>query len=227
MVTGILAAMDAEMELLLGQLEDKQEHPLFGGKVYTGVLAGAQVALGQSGIGTINAALWAGALCREFGAGRLINTGVAGAAAAGLRTLDVVLSSEALFYDVDHETLRQDYPFCTVFPADQGMIAQAQAAAGRLDPAPRVLVGRVATGDWFISDPEAKAKICRRFQPLCVEMEGAAVAQAAYLCGAPFLIVRTISDGADEAMEGTYMDFRDRAAQVSGSIVLELLRAGA
>ncbi|MBO4547500.1 MAG: 5'-methylthioadenosine/adenosylhomocysteine nucleosidase, partial [Treponema sp.] len=67
-------------------------------------------------------------------------------------------------------------------------------------------------------------RIIQNASPLCVEMEGAAIAHACYLCGVPFVIVRTLSDMADDKEETTYTFNEETAAHLSGAILLAIIK---
>ena len=90
----------------------------------------------------------------------------------------------------------------------------------------KILKGRIASGDQFISDSATKNCIKTTFAPLCVEMEGAAIAQACYLNDVPFAILRCMSDMADDLSSNGYEFNEGIAAQMSAKVVektLELL----
>lgn len=226
MVYGILAALAEELAPLLRETQVERETELYGTKLVCGTLRGVKVALCQCGIATVNAALCANAVIREGGAGLVINTGIAGALGEGVRTLDVVISSDVVYHDRDQTLLQKYYPFTNAFKADESLVRRACDAARGVsvrDIPVRVHVGRVATGDLFISDRAVKADILARVNPLCVEMEGAAIANTAYANGVPFVVIRTMSDNADEAADESYDSLIVDASTISASIVLKLL----
>ena len=98
------------------------------------------------------------------------------------------------------------------FPADESMVRYALAAAEMVNPG-HVKVGRVATGDQFVCDKAAKNTIIENTNALCTEMEGASIAHAAYRNGVPFVIIRAISDKADDSADMDYPTFEAIAAQ--------------
>lgn len=222
---GIIAALDEEMRPLLERLSPVRQQEAYGTTIYEGTLCGQSVVLCKCGIATTNAALCTSIAIREFGADRIINTGVAGALGEGMRTLDVVISEDVCYYNRD-SALERYYPFTNCFKADPELIARMRQAAEGLivrgQPV-RARVGRIATGDLFVDDGAVKAELVRRLNPLCVEMEGAAIANTAFANGCPFVVLRTMSDCADENAQQSYDDLLERASEISAQILLRML----
>ena len=109
------------------------------------------------------------------------------------------------------------------FPADKQMIALAKKACEKVNPDIHVKVGRVVSGDQFISDKAVKMRLIQEFEGDCTEMEGAAIAHSAYLNGIPFVIIRAISDKADDSAEMDYPTFEKAAAKHSARLVEEMV----
>lgn len=230
MTYGIIAALDAELNPLLKELELEEKKEACGTVFYTGKLAGNRVVLCKCGVATINAALCAGIIAREFGADAIINTGIAGALGKGVQMLDVVISSEACYHDRDDEILVKYYPFATSFPADPALVERAKRAAEGMSAHGRTVnvhVGRIASGDWYVRDSATKRAIVEKCHPLCVEMEGAAIANAAFVNNCPFVVIRAMSDCAEENANEQYDALIDDAGALSASIVLKMLREDA
>lgn len=230
---GIIGAMAIEVDLLKSKLSaaDKKETKK-GGVLFTeGSIDGKNVVIVQSGVGKVNAALCAQRLILEFGVSTIINTGIAGAMAHGLKVLDFVVSSDAVYHDMDatgfgYKVTEIPQMKCSDFIADKKLIEIAKESFSRLEEADghSLIEGRIATGDQFISDKSLKTKIMENCSPACVEMEGCAIAHACYLNETPFLIIRCMSDMADDAGENTYSFNENTAAQLSGKLVLEMLK---
>ena len=213
---GIIGAMQVEVELLLADLENKTEKTVAGSTFYEGLLNGQNVAIVQCGVGKVNAAICAQILCSCFGITHLVNTGIAGSLCADLDIGDLVVSTDAMYHDFD--CVNFGYPYGKVpgmdvisFPADAEMIGYAFAAAEAVNPG-HTKKGRVASGDQFVAVKELKERIIANTQGLCTEMEGAAIAQTAYRNGLPFVILRAISDKADDSAEMDYPTFERIAA---------------
>ena len=224
MTWGIIAALPAELEHIVNAMETERTQTVFGARFHIGKIGGVRVAAVCCGIGTINAAACACVLVRELGADVLINTGAAGGTGAGLGMLDVALSSEVVFHDTDAAFMKDYYPFRESFPADAQLISLAERSIARMQNREfNYKVGRIATGDVFVNDNELKANIIARLHPLCVEMEGAAIGQIAYMSCRPFLVIRSVSDTAGEGAALSFENFLERAAGNSAAIVLGML----
>ena len=152
------------------------------------------------------------------------NIGVAGALHPSLKILDVVISENVILHDADLHILKNYYPFREDYKADPKLIELCRNACERIENRSfQVHTGRIASGDRFIEDKAVKADIIERFSPWCVEMEGASVGQVAYMNDTPFLIIRSISDNADDGAYEVYDNFVDLAAHNSAQIVLNMM----
>lgn len=228
---GIIGAMQVEVKTLKALLVDAKE-TLSGELTFTeGLLDGKNIVIVQSGIGKVNAALCAQRLILQFGVTNIINTGIAGAAAKGLKTLDFVLSTDALYHDFDVRAF--GYEICAIpqmdcwnFKADAEMINAAEKAFNQLELTKEhsLVKGRIASGDQFISSKEQKNQIIKNCAPACVEMEGTAIAHACYLNKIPFLIIRCMSDMADDSSEKTYDFNEEKAAELSANLVRKMIQ---
>ena len=225
MIWGIIGALPEEVALLCDAMELESTEQHCGSTFYRGRLEGQRVAVVCCSIGKVNAALCASLMIREMGAGAVINVGIAGAVDKRLKVLDVVLSTNAAFHDAE-PLMKNYYPFRLDFDADQKLLALAQKACETLGEF-TYYSGGIATGDAFVQGGPVKDGIVERLSPLCVEMEGAAIAHAAFVNGVPFLIIRTMSDSADDEAAMTYDLFKDRAATQSAHIVRRMLALSA
>ena len=226
---GIIGAMSVELELLKSKLEENPAVTKAGGMTFTeGKINGISVVLVQSGVGKVNAALCAQRLILKFGCTHIINTGIAGAMASGLKVLDFVASTDAVYHDMDatgfgYKKTEIPQMKCSDFPADGKMLEAARSAFKEFPAEHKLVFGRIATGDQFISDKEKKSAIQETCSPACVEMEGAAVAHACWINEIPFVIIRCRSDMADDDGESIYSFNENEAASLSGSLVLSML----
>ena len=215
MKLGIIGAMEQEVETLLGLLENKREAVHTGSTYYEGTLDGLNVVVVQCGIGKVNAALCVQVLCDCYGVTHVVNTGIAGSLCPELDIGDLVVSNDAMYHDVDcvhfGYTMGQMPGMPVTYEADKKMAEMAFAAAEAVNPG-HTRIGRVASGDQFVAVKELKEKIISVTGALCTEMEGAAIAQAAYRNGIPFVIIRAISDKADDSAEMDYPTFERIAA---------------
>ncbi|MBC8569374.1 5'-methylthioadenosine/adenosylhomocysteine nucleosidase [Zongyangia hominis] len=194
---GIIGAMPEEVNILKEKLEGLGAHHQGGIDIYTGSLHGSQVALCCSGMGKASAAAATQLLITGFDVQMVINSGIAGNMTPELGVGDVAISEEVTYHDATLSMLSQSYPFKERFTADPALVAAAQKACEELSI--HSAVGTIATGDQFICEAAVKERIAREYAPLCVEMEGAAIAHIAMKNDVPFVIIRSMSDDADES----------------------------
>ena len=223
---GIIGAMQVEVEILLGAMENKKTVEKAGSVFYEGTLKGLDVVVVQCGVGKVNAAICAQILCDLFEVTHLVNTGIAGSLCADLDIGDLVVSTDAMYHDVD--AVHFGYPLgkvpgmdTTAFPADKTMTDYAFAAAEAVNSG-HTRLGRVASGDQFVAEKPLKEKIIAVTGGLCTEMEGAAIAQTAYRNRLPFVILRAISDKADDSAEMDYPTFERIAAHRCAEVTMLL-----
>lgn len=213
---GIIGAMDEEVSRLKSQMEGVQNTTIASMEFSEGRLQGKEVVVVRSGIGKVNAAVCTQILVDRYRIDAVINTGVAGSLRNEIDIADIVLSSDALQHDMDATGFGYEAGViprmeCSVFQADAHLIEAAKKACAEAIPSIGVHTGRVVSGDQFISDSAKKNQLVTDFGGYCTEMEGAAVAQTAYLNQIPFLIIRAISDKADHSAEMTYNEFEELA----------------
>ncbi len=230
---GIIGAMETEIALIKEIMQKSGEirGTLTGGlEFFEGNIDGTDIVVVKSGVGKVNAALCAQRLIIQFGVTHIINTGIAGAMGGGLKIFDMVASSDAVYHDMEatafgYKPTEIPQMKCSAFPADKNLVQIAKTAFENKnkDSARKILEGRIATGDQFIADKKSKERIGKICSPLCCEMEGAAIAHACYLNDTPFLVLRCISDMADDSVEVTYSFNEDDAAKESAMVVLEML----
>ena len=215
MKLGIIGAMEMEVETLLGLLEDKKTTVHAATAFHEGKLDGLDVVVVQCGIGKVNAALCVQMLCDFYAVTHLVNTGIAGSLDPVLDIGDLVISLDAMYHDVDVTNFGyvpgQMAGMPAAFAADAALVEAAYGAAEQVNPG-HTRKGRVASGDQFVCTQDLKDKIIAVTGAQCTEMEGAAIAQAAYRNQIPFVIIRAISDKADNSAEMDYPTFERIAA---------------
>jgi adenosylhomocysteine nucleosidase len=226
----IVAAMHEELAAVLALMPDERRITVAGREFWLGHLHGHEVVAVLARIGKVAAATTAAVLAERFKAGRVVFTGVAGGLGAGVQVGDVVVADAFLQHDMDASPLftRHEVPLYgrSRFPADADLAAALGVAARRAMPRARVHHGLLISGDRFVSTTaEARALQAELPDALAVEMEGAAFAQVCHDFGLPFAAVRTISDRADDAAHGDFLQFiRTVAGPCSAAIVETLLR---
>ena len=225
---GIIGAMEEEVAALKEDMDIQETIEQASMVFCKGKLCGKDVVVVRSGIGKVNAGICAQILVDRFQADMLINTGIAGSLDARIDIGDMVISTDALHHDMDAtifgDAIGQIPRMDTLaFPADEELVRKAAKANEKANPDIRTFTGKVASGDQFISSREAKEKIVENFHPLCVEMEGAGIAQAAYLNKVSYVIIRAISDKADNSATMDYPTFERQAIAHSVRLMKELL----
>ena len=230
MKVGIIGAMAVAVMLLIEAMEDRKEHTYAARTYYEGKIRGTDAVVVQCGIGKINAALCVQILKDMFDVDCVINTGVAGSLNNDIEIGDIVISRDAVQHDFAVGGL--GYPPGKIpgiepiaFAADEALVQRTEEAIRSCLKDTGVFIGRIATGDQFISEKQKKNYIRDTFHADCCEMEGAAIAQAAYLNGLPFVIVRAISDKADESVSVSYDQFEAEAAEHCARLMFSLAEA--
>ena len=226
---GIIGAMDIEVDALKEQMLDVTRVNKASMEFYQGKLNGKDVVVVRSGIGKVNAAVCTQILADVFEVEAVINTGIAGSLRNEINIGDIVVSTDALQHDMD--AVKFGYPKGQIpgmkvfsFVANAALRETAVRVCQKVNPDIQVFEGRVVSGDQFVAGAEKKNEIIKEFAGYCTEMEGAAIAQTAYLNGIPFVVVRAISDKADNSATMDSMTFERQAAQHCVNLVGEMLR---
>ncbi len=228
MKLGIIGAMDVEVAALKEKMVGMTVTALAGSEYWEGTLEGCPAVVVQCGVGKVNAALCAQILISNFGVTHIVNTGIAGSLCADLDIGDLVVSQDAMYHDFDcchfgYAPGQVPGTEAAPFPADEALRKLAVAVAETVHPG-HIKEGRVATGDQFVCSKAQKAQIISVTGALCTEMEGAAIAHTAWKNGMPFVIIRAISDKADDSAEMDYPTFEALAAQRCAQVTMGLAR---
>ena len=213
---GIIGAMEEEVAALKEKMQDIKITQRASMDFYEGSLEGKKVVVVKSGIGKVNAGLCTQILVDLFEVEAVINTGIAGCLHPDVNIGDIVVSTDLVHHDMD--AVGFGYPKGQIprmdtlaFTADENLRALAVKVCREVNPDIQVFEGRITTGDQFISDQAVKDRIVNEFGGYATEMEGAAIGQAAYLNGIPFLVIRAISDKADGSAPTDYSAFEAKA----------------
>ena len=226
---GIIGAMDVEVNSIKSELENVEIKNIAAMDFYKGTLAGKEVVVVKCGVGKVNAAICAQILVSVFGVSALVNTGVAGSLNNDINICDIVVSTSALEHDMDVTPLGYAKGVIpdmdqSEFKADENLIKLAKDSAEEAGLDVKIFEGKVVSGDQFISDKEKKKWLTDTFAGYCTEMEGAAIAQVCYFNHIPFLIVRAISDKADDSASMDYPTFEAQAIRHSVNLMAEMIR---
>ncbi|KLK31366.1 5'-methylthioadenosine nucleosidase [Streptococcus agalactiae] len=228
MKIGIIAAMEEELKLLVENLEDKSQETVLSNVYYSGRYGEHELVLVQSGVGKVMSAMSVAILVESFKVDAIINTGSAGAVATGLNVGNVVVADTLVYHDVDLTAFGYDYGQMSMQPlyfhSDKTFVSTFEAVLSKEEMISKV--GLIATGDSFIAGQEKIDVIKGHFpQVLAVEMEGAAIAQAAQATGKPFVVVRAMSDTAAHDANITFDEFIIEAGKRSAQVLMAFLKA--
>ncbi len=226
---GIIGAMSEEVANLKAAMSEVNVYNAAGMDFYQGTLNSREVVVVRSGIGKVNAAVCSQILADRFHVKVIINTGIAGSLRNEINIGDIVLSEDTLQHDMDatgfgYALGQIPQMENSIFKGDSRIIEAAKECCKKVVPDIGVHVGRIVSGDQFVSDKEKKSWLIKTFEGYCTEMEGAAIAQTAYLNKIPFLIIRAISDKADDSAKMNYEEFEAKAIEHSVQLVKELVQ---
>ena len=224
----LIGAMPPEISLLQENLQNLRSEHMADFDIYCGEYAGKNVVLALSGIGKVNAAL-STALVLQHRPDFVINTGSAGGLGSGLKVGDVVIGTQTAHHDVDVTAFGYAIGHVPRMPArfesDPALCAAAEKAAAAFEHA-AVHRGLIVSGDQFVHSNESVAEVRRHFIDVqAVEMEAAAIAQSCHRFGVPFVVIRAISDLADEEADTSFETFLKTASVHSAKMVLQLIEA--
>lgn len=223
---GIIGAMEPEVESLAAMLADQKTETVSGVTFRSGLLSGKRVVIAKCGIGKVFAAICAEIMILKYSPDLIVNTGVGGALKSGLSTGDVVIADKLCQHDMDTSAIGDPKGLVSginkiYFDASEKAVSILASAAKELGI--NSAVGTVASGDKFIASADEKAEILSHFNAAACEMEGASIAQVAFVNGTPFAVVRAISDSADGEATMDYPTFLPIAAANSAKMTLRLV----
>ncbi len=228
---GLISALEEEIQLFREKATITEEVTQAGLNFLFGTLSGEKIILLRCGVGKVNAAVATQVLIDRFGVDAVIFTGLAGALVPYLNRGDVVISNFVVQYDIDLTAFgrrRGEIPdFNRLIEADPKLIKLATDTFEQLENKQEVqnqlVVGTIATGDSFISDPEKIKWLQREFGAVAAEMEGGAVGQVCHMNRVPFVIIRVISDGAGDGAAGEFIMFLDEASRLTCHLTSTML----
>lgn len=219
---GIIGAMTVEVDELKKIMSDTLEHTVGDMTFVSGKLYGADAVVTVCGEGKVNAAMCTQAMIMEYAPDLIVNTGVGGGLADGLKIGDVVVASAVVEHDMDMSPLGYSIGFVggvnrTEMPCDKKTADLLERCTRELNiPCRR---GIVASGDQFISSDEKKAFLVKTFNASVCEMEGAAIGHVCIRNGVPFGVLRSVSDSGDDKASMSFPEFAELAAKNSIAII--------
>ncbi len=221
-VIGIIGAMPSELADIRNTLKDSAVVKHAGYDFYINTFDGKVIVNACCGIAKVNASVCAQAMIDKFGVDAIINTGVAGGMDTAVKVCDIVVSNEVMPHDLELRFLENYPPYNSVFKADEKLIKLACDICDEKNYNRHI--GRIVSGEAFISSSEVKNAICERLSPLAVDMETSAIGHCAYMNNVPFVSIRCISDNADDEGEMSFDEFEKIAAKRVAEIVLEIVK---
>lgn len=225
---GIIGAMQPEIDILKKDMSIKDTTKIAGIEYYSGELYGKNVVLVESGIGKVNASIVTTLLIQQFNATLVINTGVAGSLSNKLDITDIVVGNSMVHHDVDATNFGYDYGQVPGMPlhyeADKNAVSIAVKALEEYGDV-NFHKGLIVSGDSFVDDDKRKSFILSEFSDaLAVDMESAPIAQVCHRLEVPCLIMRSMSDKADNSADMNYEEFLLKACIHSSNTVKLVLR---
>ena len=222
---GIIGAMTPEIELLKNKIDINREDNIAGFDFFLGSIDDKDVIITRCGEGKVNAASCTQILIDRFEVDSIINTGIAGGLHESVKICDVVISNNVTHHDVRKAQMENCFPYRDCFESDEKLIEVAvKACKSHQSENWNYHIGRIVSGESFIQDSKIKKNLLRDYSPHCVEMEGSAIGHVAYINNIPFVVIRSISDNADDEATISYNDFETIAANKSAEIVLSMLQ---
>ncbi len=223
---GIIGAMDVEVNNLKELIKNKQTKTISGNEFVWGTIYNKEVVVAKCGIGKVFAAICAQTMILNFNPEYIINTGVAGTLTKELSVGDIAISQSVVQHDMDTSTLGDPVGLVSGinvinFKANEYLIKTATAVLKENNF--KFKTGVIASGDQFIASPEKKENIIKNFNAIACEMEGASIGHTAFVNDVGFIVIRAISDSADDSSNMDYPTFLKKAAENSFKITSELI----
>ncbi|QOR34327.1 5'-methylthioadenosine/adenosylhomocysteine nucleosidase [Clostridium sp. 'deep sea'] len=220
MAIGIVGAMGLEIKLIKEKMINVKNYKYASVEYYKGLLNGVELVLFACGVGKVNAAIYTQIMLDKFKIDFVIHTGIAGAMASHINRGDLVIANDITYHDVRANQMKSLFPFCESFQCDTKLVSLAKnACEGNFE----YHIGRIVTGDCFVANNTLKNSIKETYNPLCVEMEGAAIAHVCTVNKVPFVVIRCISDNADDNAKFDYDEFETFSANKAASVVNDIV----
>ena len=221
---GIIFAMKEELDETKKIFKDIIEHSIYELKIYECEYKNVICFLVESGMGKVNAARSTQILIDSMNVDYILNVGVAGSVSNNINKCDIVVGNKLVQHDFDLTLLNFEKGLIPNVGKYVNCDKKLVEIAKTIKMESKVVVGVISSGDIFISDKQMGAKINKRYDALCVEMEGASVAQVCYLCKIPFLVVRAISDSPyEEDNHITFEEFLKISSDMVSKFIAQFL----
>ena len=225
---GIIAAMSEEIASIKKLMSDISVKNIYELEFTLGTIHSKNVVLVKCGVGKVNAARTTQILIDNFDLEYVINVGTAGGLNEKIEIGDVVIAEKLVQHDFDITAGGHEKGYIsdtgTYFYSDEELVNKSKKVIENMSEDFKAITGLIATGDIFVQDIVVKDRIKQEFNADCTEMEGAAIAQTAYLNNIPFVILRAISDKADDSATEDYPSFEKKAIAHSVNLVNGILK---
>jgi adenosylhomocysteine nucleosidase len=228
LMIGIIGAMEVEVENLLAMMPEKKTQTVSGIAYHSGNISGMDCVVAQCGIGKVAAAVCAQTMILEYHPKAVLNVGVAGGIGAGIHIGDLVVSSGLVQHDMDTSAIGDKKGLISginliTIPASKPLLSVIVSAAKEIYGSEKVHTGVIATGDQFICDAAHLNRIADEFGACACEMEGGSIAQVCYLNHTDFVVIRAISDKADEDAADDFAAFAKKSAHQAARLIAAVM----
>lgn len=223
---GIIFAMKEELDSLLKYLKIEKEYNIFDLKFYEGMIHNNYCILTSSGVGKVNSARCTQILIDNMDVDMIINIGVAGGISDKLKVCDIVIGEKLVQHDFDITAFNHEKGYIpnvgVYIDSDTYLVNIAKECINNKKY--NVVSGIIASGDIFCTESWMSKKINTKFNALCVEMEGASIAQVCYLSNVPFIVIRSISDVPNNNNVLTYEEFLNKSSKNVSNFIYEIIK---
>jgi len=221
MKIGIIFAMNEELEALKKYVKIYDELKIYDLTFYKSKINNVECILVESGIGKVNAARTTQILIDNIKVDYVFNIGVAGGLTNNLKIGDIVLGEKLVQHDFDITAFNNEKGFIPnigkYIDTDKHLVSLVK------DIDKDLITGVIASGDIFCTDINMSKKIHDKFNALCVEMEGASIAQVCFLDKVPFLIIRSISDIPNNNNNITFDEFLVSSSDTIAKLMIKII----
>ena len=223
---GLIFAMKEELEATLKYFTKKNEYKIFYLLFYECEYENKECVLVECGIGKVNAARCSQILIDNIEVDYIINVGVAGGVSKKVSICDIVIGDRLIQHDFDLRPFNYERGYIPnvgqYVDCDEYLVRLAKD----IKTSSKIHVGVIASGDIFVTEELMGQKINKKFEALCVEMEGASIAQICYLSNVPFLVIRSISDSPNKEANNniTFDEFLDQSSKEAAKFITKLIK---
>ena len=224
---GIIFAMNEEENEFLKLVKIENEYDIFDLHFIEVVINNIKCILVTCGVGKVNASRCTQILIDNYNVDIIINIGVAGGVSEKLKIGDIIIGEKLVQHDFDITAFNHEKGYIPnigiYINSDEYLVNMCEDILNKENISYHK--GVIASGDIFCTDYMMSNKINKKFNALCVEMEGAAISQVAYLSHIPFLVLRSISDIPNNDNVITYEEFLESSSKKVSKVLKELLES--